>query len=53
MVTVPVTAAEEYRVYCERCELEEVVTSLELAKDMVQGHTDEEYCTKADWEAVE
>jgi hypothetical protein len=52
VVVVPVTASNEFRVYCEECELEEIVTSQVIAEDMVEAHADEERCTHADWEEI-
>ena len=43
----------QFRVYCEACDIERTVGSRVLAQDMVDGHENEEYCSNAEWEAVD
>lgn len=43
----------QFRVFCEACDVEKTVSSRTVAKDMVEAHEDEEYCSKADWEEID
>jgi hypothetical protein len=42
-----------YRVHCPACDVERVVPSQVVAQDIVEGHAEQEYCDKAEWEVVD
>lgn len=42
-----------FRVYCPECEVENVVDSELLAKDLVDAHEEDRNCSAADWEEVD
>ena len=41
-----------YRVYCDECDVKNVVDSKLLAKDLIEAHEEDRNCSAAEWEVV-